>query len=43
MAIVLSVSVLMMALLLSAVIWQSGVISYQREVIRDFWSTEFGR
>jgi hypothetical protein len=31
-----------MALLLWAVIWQSGIIAHQREVIRWLWSWKTG-
>jgi hypothetical protein len=38
MAVVLSASVVMLAMLLCALMWQSNVIVYQRDVIRDLWS-----
>lgn len=33
---------LTMALLLCGIMWQSGVISYQRELIRALWGGRFG-
>jgi hypothetical protein len=32
---------LIMALLLCGIMWQSGVISYQRELIRALWEGRF--
>jgi hypothetical protein len=33
---------LVMALLLCGIMWQSGVIGYQRELIRLLWDARFG-
>ena len=41
-AVVLAVSMVMMALLIYALLWQSNIISYQREVIQWLWSARFG-
>ena len=38
----LVLSVLVMSMLLWAVIWQSGVISVQRDLIRALWEGKFG-
>ena len=38
MAIALAMSVLTMSLMLCAILWQSGVIDYQRDLIRVIWS-----
>ena len=42
MAIALGVSVVTMGLMLWAILWQSDVITYQREVIRWMWSWKYG-
>jgi hypothetical protein len=42
MAVALSASVVMLSLLLWGVLWQSDVITYQREVIRDLWHIRLG-
>ena len=41
-AVALSLSAVIMALMLWAILWQSDVISYQRDVIRWMWSWKFG-
>ena len=41
MAVILSVSMVVMALLLCAVLWQSNVISYQRDLIYWLWNGKF--
>ncbi len=41
-AVALSLSAVVMALMLWAILWQSDVISYQRDVIRWMWSWKFG-
>jgi hypothetical protein len=38
----LALCMLVMALLLCGIMWQSGVINYQRELIRLLWSAQFG-
>mgnify|MGYP001180820088 CR=1 FL=1 len=38
----LGVSAVMMGLLLWAIIWQSDVIAYQRDLIKWMWSAKFG-
>jgi hypothetical protein len=38
-AMALGVSVVMMAGLLCALVWQAGVISYQQEIIRWLWTS----
>ena len=40
--VVLALCALVMALLLCGIMWQSGVIDYQREVIRMLWDARFG-
>jgi hypothetical protein len=40
MAVVLSVSMVVMALLLYAVMWQSNIIAYQRDVIYWLWTAK---
>lgn len=40
MAVILGVSMVVMALLLCAVLWQSNVIAYQREIIDWLWKGE---
>jgi hypothetical protein len=34
--------VVIMALLLCGIVWQSGVIAYQRDLIRMLWEGRFG-
>ena len=41
MAIALGMSVLMMGLMLCAILWQSNVISYQRDLIRVIWTGHY--
>jgi len=38
----LAVAAVTLALLLWAVIWQSDVIIYQRDLIRALWNAQFG-
>jgi hypothetical protein len=38
----LVLSMLIMALLLCGIVWQSGVISYQKELIRLLWEGRYG-
>jgi hypothetical protein len=38
----LALCVLVMALLLCGIMWQSGVINYQRDLIRLLWEGRFG-
>jgi len=40
--IALGFSIVMMALLLCGLMWQSNVIVYQRDLIRSLWSWKFG-
>ncbi len=42
MAVALAFSALAMSLMLWVIIWQSDVISSQRDVIRWLWSLKFG-
>ncbi len=42
MAVALGLSAVAMGLMLWAILWQSDVISYQRDVIRWMWSWKFG-
>ena len=42
MAVALGVSALAMALMLWAILWQSDIIAYQRDVIRWLWSLKSG-
>jgi hypothetical protein len=35
-------SAIIMSLLLWGVMWQSGIIAYQQELIRDLWQGRFG-
>jgi hypothetical protein len=42
MAVALGISAVTMGLMLWAIIWQSDVITYQREVIRWMWSWKYG-
>ena len=41
MAIALAFSVVMMSLMLCAILWQSNVITYQRDLIRTIWSARY--
>jgi hypothetical protein len=38
----LALCMLVMSLLLCGIMWQSGVISYQKELIRLLWDARFG-
>ena len=38
----LGLSAVMMGLLLWAIVWQSNVIAYQRDIIKWMWSSKFG-
>jgi hypothetical protein len=38
----LGLSALIMGLMLWAILWQSTVITYQREIIKWMWTTKFG-
>jgi hypothetical protein len=38
----LAICVIVMSLLLCGIMWQSGVIDYQREIIRLLWDSRFG-
>jgi hypothetical protein len=38
----LGVAAVAMSLMLWAIIWQSNVIGYQREIIQSMWSAKFG-
>ncbi len=42
MALALGVSAVVMSLMLWMILWQSDVISYQRDLIRWMWSWKFG-
>ena len=42
MAVVLAASLVLMGLLLCALLWQSDVISEQREVILSLWDWRYG-
>jgi hypothetical protein len=42
MAVALGFSALLMSLMLWIIMWQSDVISYQRDVIRWMWTSRFG-
>ena len=42
MAVALGLSALLMSLMLWIIMWQSDVISYQRDVIRWMWTSKFG-
>ncbi len=42
MAVALAISAVAMGLMLWAILWQSDVIAYQRDVIRWMWSLKFG-
>jgi len=41
--IALAVAAVTLAIMLWAVIWQSDVIIYQRDLIREMWGASFGR
>ena len=41
MAVALAASMVVMALLLWAIIWESNVITYQRDLIRAIWSWRY--
>jgi hypothetical protein len=41
MAVILSMSMVIMALLLCAILWQSNIISYQRDLIYWLWNDKF--
>jgi hypothetical protein len=41
-AVALVISMLVMALLLWGIMWQSGIIGYQRDLIRLLWEGRFG-
>ena len=41
-AVALAISAVAMALMLWAILWQSDIIAYQREVIRWLWSGKYG-
>ena len=41
-ALALGVSVVVMALMLYGLLWQSNVIVYQRDLIRSLWSWRYG-
>jgi hypothetical protein len=41
MAIALALSVVTMSLMLYAILWQSGVIDYQRHLIQAIWSARY--
>jgi hypothetical protein len=38
----LALCMLVMALLLCGIMWQSGIIDYQRDLIRVLWDARFG-
>jgi hypothetical protein len=38
----LALCMLVMAVLLCGIMWQSGVIGYQRDLIRLLWDARFG-
>ena len=40
-AVVLAASMIVMAMLLCGLLWQSSVIAYQRDLIRWMWSWKF--
>ena len=42
MAVALAISVVAMSLMLWAILWQSDVIAYQRDIIRWIWSWKYG-
>ena len=42
MAVALAISVVAMSLMLWAILWQSDVIAYQRDIIRWMWSSKYG-
>ncbi len=41
-AVALALAAVAMSLMLWAILWQSDIITYQREVIRWMWSWKFG-
>ena len=41
MAMVLAASLVVMGLLLIALLWESNVIAYQRDLIRSMWNWKF--
>jgi hypothetical protein len=41
MAIALAMSVVMMGLMLCAILWQSNVIAFQRDLIRVIWTGHY--
>jgi len=41
MALVLAISMVIMGLMLVALLWQSNVIVYQRDLIRSLWNWKF--
>ena len=43
MGIALSVAAVTLALMLWALLWQSNVIIYQRDLIRELWNASIGR
>ena len=38
----LALCVVVMSLLLCGVMWQSGIINYQQELIRLLWESQYG-
>ena len=38
----LALCVIVMSLLLCGMMWQSGIIDYQRELIRVLWQSRYG-
>jgi hypothetical protein len=38
----LALCVMVMSLLLCGMMWQSGIIDYQRELIRVLWQSRYG-
>ena len=40
--VVIALCMLVMALLLCGITWQSGIINYQRDLIRMLWEGRFG-
>ena len=38
----LAISIVFMAIMLCGLVWQSGVIVYQRDLIRWMWNWKFG-
>lgn len=41
-ALALGFAALVMSLMLWAILWQAGIISYQRELIRWLWAGRYG-